>query len=166
MLENFYNTYASCAYQGRHSSDKFGEIMGNKRGNRRKWHLALNKRGRPRSGFKSRRKKKHSQWLVLHLPTTAFSIVEHFQPAPDYGPPGPGQGPGQGQDPGHQAAAPIDPGLNPEALIIFNQRSQPKILRNSRHFYRTSSDRKKFQYDFFRKFSSFNATTSVKGTQL
>ncbi|KFD66423.1 hypothetical protein M514_05811 [Trichuris suis] len=51
MLENYYNTYTSCRYSRR----------------RRKWFVALNKRGRPRRGNRSRNKQKYAQFLVLHL---------------------------------------------------------------------------------------------------
>ncbi|VDP14439.1 unnamed protein product [Soboliphyme baturini] len=51
MLENYYNTYTSCKYSRR----------------KRKWFVALNKRGRPRRGNRSRNKQKYAQFLVLHL---------------------------------------------------------------------------------------------------
>lgn len=51
MLENYYNTYTSCKYSRRS----------------KKWFVALNKRGRPRKGSRSKKKQKFSQFLVLHL---------------------------------------------------------------------------------------------------
>ncbi|KRZ66526.1 Fibroblast growth factor 20, partial [Trichinella papuae] len=56
MLENYYNTYTSCRYSRR----------------RRKWFVALNKRGRPRRGNRSRNKQKYAQFLVLHLDDEDF----------------------------------------------------------------------------------------------
>lgn len=54
MLENYYNTYTSCKYgRGRHS--------------KKKWYVALNKRGRPKRGNQSKKKQKFTQFLVLHL---------------------------------------------------------------------------------------------------
>lgn len=77
MLENFYNTYSSCRYSNR----------------KRKWFVALNRRGRRRRGNRSRRKHKYAQFLVLHLDADQTYAINVGPPvetdprtAPAYGP--------------------------------------------------------------------------------
>lgn len=55
MLENYYNTYASCAHGG----------GGGRR--KRRWYLSLRRDGRPRPGKQTRRKQKATQFLLIPI---------------------------------------------------------------------------------------------------